>query len=256
MPQTTLCTNTLCSYKASSAPRPRGSSLRSDQRGRTPAGMHHVPRQAQRALSVVDMGHVQQRLLQALAAQQGLALRQAVGQQHAVRVRVVRAALQAGDEIHRRAVLALVQPLEEGVLPVGAGHAPDDGRGRHAHGLAIARHPLAQRFHLQLLQVGHQVQQPRAVGRDVQQLWPSTLQLTRPASASCAGALTPAAPAGNAGPWPRRRPACRSAPPRPPSARWTGPPPTIPNSGRPPSRTSRTPARPARPARAPPPRWP
>ena len=132
--------------------------------------MHHVPRQTQRALAVVDMGHVQQRLLQALAAQQGLALRQAVGQQHAVRVRVVRAALQAGDEIHRRAVLALVQPLEEGVLPVGAGHAPDDGRGRHAHGLAIARHPLAQRFHLQLLQVGHQVQQPRAVGRDVQRV--------------------------------------------------------------------------------------
>ena len=35
---------------------------------------------------------------------------------------------------------------------------------------AIARHPLAQRFHLQLLQVGHQVQQPRAVGRDVQRV--------------------------------------------------------------------------------------
>ncbi|MNX88965.1 hypothetical protein D3C86_1209580 [compost metagenome] len=65
-----------------------------------------------------------------------------------------------------------MQPLEEGVLAIGARHAPDDGRRRHAHGRAVARDPLAQGLHFQLLQIGDQVQQARAVGRYVQRVVP------------------------------------------------------------------------------------
>ncbi|KAG0771542.1 hypothetical protein G6F22_016385 [Rhizopus arrhizus] len=137
--------------------------------------MHHVRRQAERAFLVVDMRHVQERLLQALAAQQRLPLGQAIGQQHAVCVGAVGMALQAGDEVHRRTVFALVQPLEERVLPIGTRHAPDDRRRRHAHGRAVAGGPQAQRLHFQLLQIRHQVQQARA--------------FTKPASASWIGAF-------------------------------------------------------------------
>ncbi|CAB3920849.1 hypothetical protein LMG3482_05957 [Achromobacter deleyi] len=83
-------------------------------------------------------------------------------------IRAIGMALQAGDEVHRRALGALVQPLEEGVLAVGARHAPDDGSRGHANLGAVTGDALAQRFHFQLLQVGHQVQQPGAVGGDVQ----------------------------------------------------------------------------------------
>ncbi|MNT47032.1 hypothetical protein D3C72_1837120 [compost metagenome] len=72
--------------------------------------------------------------------------------------------LAAHDEVHRGAVGALVQPLEERMLPVGAGHAPDGGAGRHAYRLPGEVDGFAQRLHIELLQVRRQVLQAGVVG--------------------------------------------------------------------------------------------
>ncbi|MNN53827.1 hypothetical protein D3C81_1686120 [compost metagenome] len=57
----------------------------------------------------------------------------------------------AHDEVNRRAVRALVQPLEERVLAVRARHAPDRRAGGYADGVAGHVHGFSQRFHVQLL---------------------------------------------------------------------------------------------------------
>jgi hypothetical protein len=65
-------------------------------------------------------------------------------------------ALGAGDEIAGHQPAALVQQLEEGMLPVGADLAPHDGVGLARQRLAVAPHRLAVGLHLQLLQEGRQ----------------------------------------------------------------------------------------------------
>ncbi len=56
--------------------------------------------------------------------------------------------------------------LEEGVLAVGAGLAEDDGAGLAPDRGAVAAHPLAVRFHFELLQEGRQTPQAVGVGGD------------------------------------------------------------------------------------------
>ena len=69
---------------------------------------------------------------------------------HAQRIDV---RLREGDEVRGHDDGALVQHLEEGVLAVGAGFAPDDGAGVPRGGRAVELHVLAVGFHLELLQV-------------------------------------------------------------------------------------------------------
>ena len=59
-----------------------------------------------------------------------------------------------------------MQQLEEGVLAVGAGLAPDQRAGRVAASDAVERHALAVRFHVELLQIGRQARQALVVGDD------------------------------------------------------------------------------------------
>ena len=71
--------------------------------------------------------------------------------------------LAARDEIGGHHLRALVQHLEERVLPVRAGRAPYDRARRVIDGLAVARHALAVAFHLELLQVIREALEPHVV---------------------------------------------------------------------------------------------
>ncbi len=71
--------------------------------------------------------------------------------------------LRRDDEINRHDARALMQHLEERVLPVRARLAPDDGGRRHLHRLAVARHRLAVRLHVELLQIGGEAREALVV---------------------------------------------------------------------------------------------
>jgi hypothetical protein len=85
------------------------------------------------------------------------------------------AGLDAGDELDRHEVRALVEQLEHGMLRVGADAAPGDRRGGAADRRAVERHALAVRFHLQLLEIGGEQPQPLVIGEDGAGLGAATL---------------------------------------------------------------------------------
>ena len=72
-----------------------------------------------------------------------------------------------GDQkIDRDHFGALVQQLEEGVLAVGARLAEDDRAGGARRGRAVARHALAVRLHVELLEIGRKTAEALVVGND------------------------------------------------------------------------------------------
>ena len=108
------------------------------------------------------------RLLLRLADHQGLRLGQRIGPQRRVALAVVHGGVGGvahDHELGRNHHRALMDLLEEGVLAVGAGLAEDDRAGGGVDGRAVALHPLAVRFHLQLLQEGRQAAQAVGIGR-------------------------------------------------------------------------------------------
>ena len=96
---------------------------------------------------------------------QGLGLGGQVGQQQ-VLVGATRVLDGSGhaDQVARHHVGALVQPLEEGVLPVGAGCPPDHRSAGSVQSVAVVGDPLAEALHRELLQVGGQQSEPVGVG--------------------------------------------------------------------------------------------
>ncbi len=114
-----------------------------------PLGRHHLARDLDRT-----------------PLHQGLRLGQAVGDEQLVLVRKVRLVAPGADhELAGHHLGALVEHLEEGVLAIGAGLAPDHRAGGVGQRLAVHRHALAVRFHLQLLQVGRQPREALVVGQ-------------------------------------------------------------------------------------------
>ena len=69
------------------------------------------------------------------------------------------------EEIGRHDLGALVQKLEEGVLAVGAGLAPDDRAGAVFDQPSVAGHALAVRFHVELLQMRGEAREALVVGQ-------------------------------------------------------------------------------------------
>ena len=74
--------------------------------------------------------------------------------------------LRGDQELDGNDVRTLMQQLEEGVLAIGAGLAPDDGAGGALHRGPRFRHPLAVRFHVELLQIGGKARQALVIGND------------------------------------------------------------------------------------------
>ncbi len=74
----------------------------------------------------------------------------------------------AHNKVYRGTVATLVQPLKEGVLGVGTGHTPYGWAGGYIYCIAVQVYRFAQRLHFQLLQVGHQIPQPKIVWRNIQ----------------------------------------------------------------------------------------
>jgi hypothetical protein len=102
-------------------------------------------------------------LLHGVAEGEGFGLGEAIGLGQLGLRRVVARRLRRQQEIERRARRALVQHLEEGVLRVVAGFAPD-----HRRRLVTCRftgeiHGLAVAFHVELLQVGREAPQASVV---------------------------------------------------------------------------------------------
>ena len=67
----------------------------------------------------------------------------------------------AGDELG-----ALVDELIEGVLPIGAGFAPDNRAGAPSDGFTISIYAFAVAFHIPLLKVGGKAVKVLVVGED------------------------------------------------------------------------------------------
>ena len=105
-------------------------------------------------------------LPQIAPAHQRFALRQTIGEQQIVVVRVGGCRLGRDDEINRHNGRALMQKLEKGVLSVGAGFAPDHGAGLPRHGRTIALHGFAVALHIQLLEIGGKARQALVIGND------------------------------------------------------------------------------------------
>ena len=83
-------------------------------------------------------------LCQCAPAHQRFGLRQAIGEQQVLmHVAVPARGLRADDELDRDDIRALMQQLEEGVLAVGAGFAPDDRAGGRRQPLS---HPCVTRL--------------------------------------------------------------------------------------------------------------
>jgi len=107
------------------------------------------------------------RLFERLAAHERLGLREEVREQDRVVLaeRIVR--LDRRDEVARHQPRALVDELIEGVLAVGAGLAPDDRARRVVRDrLAAARHALAVRLHVALLEVCREAAQVLVIRQD------------------------------------------------------------------------------------------
>ena len=72
-----------------------------------------------------------------------------------------------GDhEFDRDDIGALMEKLEEGVLAVGAGLAPDDRPGGARDRRTVHDNALAVRFHVELLQIGRETAEPLVIGND------------------------------------------------------------------------------------------
>ena len=99
-----------------------------------------------------------------LAAHQRLRLRQRVGQQLRVMTWQAHRGFFDRHEFNRNHAAALVQQLKIRMLAVGAGLAPQHGRGVERQRLAACIDTLAVAFHFQLLQKGRQAAQRAAVG--------------------------------------------------------------------------------------------
>ena len=78
----------------------------------------------------------------------------------------VAAFFKRGDEVDRGDVGALVQQLEEGVLTVDAGFAPDDGGGFVADCFAVEGNLFAVALHVELLDEFGQAVEVLVVRRD------------------------------------------------------------------------------------------
>src|SRR6266702_7109639 len=74
--------------------------------------------------------------------------------------------LAEADEIAGDQLCALVNELVEGMLPVGAGLAPDDRPRLIVDGSALQVDMLAVAFHIELLQIGAQVLEILIVRQD------------------------------------------------------------------------------------------
>ncbi len=95
-------------------------------------------------------------LLRRFAKSQRLGLREEVRHQQIVVRRQGMQRVAEADEIARYQFGSLVNKLVEGVLPVGAGLAPDNGPGLVIDRSAFQVNMLAIAFHIKLLQVGTQ----------------------------------------------------------------------------------------------------
>ena len=92
---------------------------------------------------------------------QHLSLCQRIG----VERRLERCRLVEQDDVGWQQDRALVQQLHEGMLCMAARCAKDHAPGVPGHRLAVEVHALAQRFHLELLQIGRQLPQRPGVGQ-------------------------------------------------------------------------------------------
>src|SRR5262245_32173389 len=98
---------------------------------------------ARRAGFHLRPAHLRLRLRGALAEHQRLALRQEVGGQQPMKIRMAGAVARRQDEVAEHPLRALVDQLVEGVLAVGPGLAEQDRASRAFHRLAIAARGLA-----------------------------------------------------------------------------------------------------------------
>ena len=103
-------------------------------------------------------------LLRGAAAHQRLALGEAIGEEQFVMRLVGVGRLRRDEEIDGHDLRALVDELEEGVLAVGAGLAPDHRAGGLGDRRAVEAHALAVALHLQLLEIGGEAAEPLVVG--------------------------------------------------------------------------------------------
>ena len=119
-------------------------------------------------------GVIARGVLALLARHQRGALRKAVHQQDAV-VRGVELVTRgdAGDEIDRDQMRALVEQLEHRVLRIGAHPAPGDRRGRAIDRLHVGSDALAVRFHFELLEVIGEQAEAFVIGEDRARLAPA-----------------------------------------------------------------------------------
>ena len=141
IPQITLCVNTLCSYSATKLPSVRASSRSKATMltGRLPAWTLWRARSSTRSGASLRAASSARRLLQRVAESERLGLRQAIGDGELGLRGIAAGRLRRQQEIERSARRALVQHLEEGMLGVVAGLAPDHRRGANADAAAPAR---------------------------------------------------------------------------------------------------------------------
>ena len=100
------------------------------------------------------------------AAHEGFGLGEDVGEQDFVVAAQVAAFFKRGDEVDRGDVGTLVQQLEEGVLTVDAGFAPNNRGGFVADGLAVEGNLFAVALHVELLDEFGQAVEVLVVGGD------------------------------------------------------------------------------------------
>ena len=94
---------------------------------------------------------------------QGLALREAIGDQKIVMMPVSVGRRRRDKEVQGNDLRALMDELEEGVLAVGAGLAPHHRAGRRVARRAVELDMLAVALHLQLLEIGGEAPEPLVV---------------------------------------------------------------------------------------------
>ncbi len=98
------------------------------------------------------------------AAHQGLSLREAIGDQKVVMMRVGFGRRRRDQEVQGNDFRSLMDELEERVLAIGAGFAPHHRAGRRIAGRAVELDVLAVALHLQLLEIGGEAPEPLVIG--------------------------------------------------------------------------------------------
>src|SRR4030095_16110631 len=128
--------------------------LYQDRGARPVAGKYPV---RQQSLDLVGLHvlrhHFLARRIGGLASHQSLGLREKVGHQDFMMATQRIVALAATDEVGGDHQGSLMQQLDEGMLSILSGRAPDDRCGCIIHRPAIARYPFPVAFHLELLEV-------------------------------------------------------------------------------------------------------